>query len=78
MKPSEFDDAAAEAREDREWLAIAEERMKAVLDGTDRLIPLEEVMREFGLTPADEPDDQEWLRPGASGGTRAPAPGPGD
>jgi prevent-host-death family protein len=43
--------AVAEKLEDLELLVLARERERALINGEDRLIPLEEVMREYGLTP---------------------------
>jgi RHH-type transcriptional regulator, rel operon repressor / antitoxin RelB len=35
--------------DDLEDLQIAEERLRAVLEGRDRTVPLEEVMKRYGL-----------------------------
>jgi RHH-type transcriptional regulator, rel operon repressor / antitoxin RelB len=35
--------------EDLEDLQIAEERLRAVLEGRDKTVPLEEVMKRYGL-----------------------------
>lgn len=43
--------AVAEKIEDLELLVLARERERAVINGEDRLIPLDEVMREYGLNP---------------------------
>lgn len=48
--------AVVEKLEDLELLVLARERERAVINGDDRLIPLEEVMREYGLSPAPPPD----------------------
>lgn len=42
----------AEKLEDLELLVLARERERALIHGRDRLIPLEEVMRAYGLTLA--------------------------
>lgn len=41
----------AERLEDLELLLLARQRERAILRGEDRLIPLEDVMREFGVKP---------------------------
>ena len=48
--------AVAEKLEDLELLVLARERERAVINGEDRLIPLDEVMREYGLTPGEHPE----------------------
>jgi predicted DNA-binding protein len=40
--------AVAEKLEDLEALVLARQRMRALQNGEDRLIPLDEVMREYG------------------------------
>lgn len=45
--------AVAEKIKDLELLVLARERERAVINGEDRLIPLEEIMREYGLTPGE-------------------------
>ena len=47
--------AVAEKLEDLELLVLARERERALVNGEDRLVPLEEVMREYGLSPEEEP-----------------------
>lgn len=41
----------AERVEDLELLLLARRRERAIRRGEDRLVPLEEVMREFGMEP---------------------------
>jgi prevent-host-death family protein len=48
--------AVAEKLEDLELLVLARKRECAVINGDDELVPLEEVMREFGLAPGGIPD----------------------
>jgi prevent-host-death family protein len=43
--------ALAERLEDLELLLLARQRERAILGGEDRLIPLEEVMRDLGMEP---------------------------
>jgi prevent-host-death family protein len=43
--------AVAEKIEDLELLVLARERERAIINGEDRLVSLEEVMREYGLAP---------------------------
>jgi prevent-host-death family protein len=43
--------ALAERLEDLELLLLARQRERAILRGEDRLIPLEEVMRDLGMEP---------------------------
>src|SRR5687768_1501383 len=43
--------AVSEKLEDLELLVLARERERALINGADRLIPLEDVMREYGLNP---------------------------
>lgn len=45
--------AVAEKLEDLELLVLARKRERALINGDDELVPLEEVMREFGLTPGE-------------------------
>jgi prevent-host-death family protein len=45
--------AVAEKLDHLELLVLARERERAVINGEDRLVPLEEVMREYGLTPGE-------------------------
>lgn len=45
--------AVAEKLEDLELLVLARERERAVIAGEDRLVALEDVMREYGMTPGE-------------------------
>jgi prevent-host-death family protein len=46
--------AVVEKLESLELLVLARERERALINGEDRLIPLEDVMQEYGLAPASQ------------------------